>query len=165
MKKIQQGFTLIELMIVIAIIGILAAVALPAYNDYTVRSRMSEAVVYAGSIKASVGECLISAPGTPAEKVTACNQLVEIGLPDPLANPVPMVAAVTTASGNGGNSVDVDYALNWAAAGANDVTAGVEMRMRGTPNAQGSVTWDCFIDSATDAEAAKYVPQECRNPF
>ena len=54
MKKVQQGFTLIELMIVVAIIGILAAIALPAYQDYTARSQFSEAVNLAGGLKTVV---------------------------------------------------------------------------------------------------------------
>ena len=56
MKRIQQGFTLIELMIVVAIIGILAAVALPAYQDYTVRAKMSEVLLAASSMKTNVSE-------------------------------------------------------------------------------------------------------------
>jgi len=56
MKKIQHGFTLIELMIVVAIIGILAAVAIPAYQDYTVRSKLSEGLVLASSAKVAVAE-------------------------------------------------------------------------------------------------------------
>ena len=56
MKKMQQGFTLIELMIVVAIIGILAAVALPAYQDYTVRARMSEVLLAASSCRTTVTE-------------------------------------------------------------------------------------------------------------
>lgn len=55
MKRIQQGFTLIELMIVVAIIGILAAIALPAYQDYTVRSRITEGLLLASDAKAQVG--------------------------------------------------------------------------------------------------------------
>jgi len=56
MKKAQQGFTLIELMIVVAIIGILAAVALPAYQDYTVRAKVSEAAISASAVKVGVTE-------------------------------------------------------------------------------------------------------------
>ena len=56
MKRIQQGFTLIELMIVVAIVGILAAIALPAYQDYTIRARVSEALATAGACKTQVQE-------------------------------------------------------------------------------------------------------------
>ena len=71
----QQGFTLIELMIVVAIIGILAAIAIPAYQDYTVRSKVTELVNAAGVCKTSVAE-YYQAKGTmpPDETVGACHQ-------------------------------------------------------------------------------------------
>ena len=72
MKKLQQGFTLIELMIVVAIIGILAAIAVPAYQDYTIRSRVSEAASLAGAVRTAIdvayseGYLLGSIPVTPS---------------------------------------------------------------------------------------------------
>src|ERR1044071_4583339 len=70
MKRIQQGFTLIELMIVVAIVGILAAIALPAYQDYTIRARVSEAAAAGGACKTAVAEFFASAGSLP----TSTNQ-------------------------------------------------------------------------------------------
>jgi len=77
MKRLQQGFTLIELMIVVAIVGILAAIALPAYQDYVVRSKMSEATAALAACKTSVSE-YASTKGTWPPSVTAsgCSTLV-----------------------------------------------------------------------------------------
>jgi type IV pilus assembly protein PilA len=69
--KIQQGFTLIELMIVVAIIGILAAIALPAYQDYTVRAKVSEIILAADSCKTSVAEYYQSQAVLPADLATS----------------------------------------------------------------------------------------------
>jgi type IV pilus assembly protein PilA len=71
MKKIQQGFTLIELMIVVAIIGILAAVALPAYKDYTLKAKVSEVVLAASAARTCVSEVYQSYGSMPAS-VTSC---------------------------------------------------------------------------------------------
>ena len=75
MKRIQQGFTLIELMIVVAIIGILAAVALPAYQDYTVRAKMSEVILALSACRTSITEVYQSGgTNTPSANSWGCEQ-------------------------------------------------------------------------------------------
>ena len=71
MKRVQQGFTLIELMIVVAIVGILAAIALPAYQDYIVRSKMSEAVAAIAACKTSVSEFAATRTAWPTDAANA----------------------------------------------------------------------------------------------
>jgi type IV pilus assembly protein PilA len=71
MKRVQKGFTLIELMIVVAIVGILAAIALPAYQDFIVRSKMSEAMAAMAACKTSVSEYASSHAGTLPADITA----------------------------------------------------------------------------------------------
>src|SRR5690606_36019640 len=71
MSKMQKGFTLIELMIVVAIIGILAAIAIPAYQDYTIRAQVSEGLNLAAAAKAAVAESFLNRGEAPANRVVA----------------------------------------------------------------------------------------------
>ena len=72
MKRVQQGFTLIELMIVVAIIGILAAVALPAYKDYTIKAKMAEVVLASSACRTTISEVYQTAAAAPAAGAWGC---------------------------------------------------------------------------------------------
>ena len=141
MKKVQQGFTLIELMIVVAIIGILAAVALPAYQDYTVRSRVSELAILGSSMKATVSENIANNGGVIAAGMCA-------GVTD-LAS-----ATVNTQSSTCTDLTGVIAVTGTAKA------KGVVLTLTPTVNADGTIAWGCKTNAASNY---KYVPVECRN--
>ena len=143
----QKGFTLIELMIVIAIIGILAAIAIPAYTDYTTRARVSEALTTASSMKATVSENLISAGGAGGTlTAAACNGV----------NPISGNAG--GASGATKNVASATCTLGVILVTTSSDAKSVPLSL--TPAYSGTnVSWVC----STTADKFKYVPAECRN--
>jgi len=134
MKELQKGFTLIELMIVVAIVGILAAIALPAYQDYVVRSKMAEPVAAIGACKTSVSEYLAVRGTMPSGTSAGCQTTASRYL-----------SALTVASG-----VITATSTNTGAGNCNLVL---------TPTASGvSIrTW-----TGTTTCSAKYVPSNFR---
>ncbi|MEJ7136842.1 pilin [Amphibiibacter pelophylacis] len=146
-KRAQQGFTLIELMIVVAIIGILAAVALPAYQDYTKRARVSEGLTLASAAKTGVTEYY-----TSNNKLPTSNS--DVGLPE--ANKI--VGTAVKSVGVGANGV-ITVTFNDKV--ATDATLTL------TPDvttSTGSIAWKCRAgaSSGTNALPQSVLPAECR---
>jgi type IV pilus assembly protein PilA len=145
--KHQQGFTLIELMIVVAIIGILAAIALPAYQDYTIRSKVSEGVALASEARTAVAETASSLGGLL--NVTAANT----GYTFP-AGGTKYVASITITDATGVVTVTMG--------GTEGTGASIEPVVTLTPvqtNPEDPIDWQCNLL----AGLAKHVPANCRD--
>ena len=152
MKSVQKGFTLIELMIVVAIIGILAAVALPAYQDYTIRAKVTEVVGFGAQAKLAVSECLSS-----TGDATECNTNVEVGLDATATNISSTYVESVTVGGGAAAGDPVTITLAVQGTGNTDLDAG-SIVMTGALGNSG-VDWNCEVSSNA---LNRFMPQECR---
>jgi type IV pilus assembly protein PilA len=164
MTKLQKGFTLIELMIVVAIIGILAAIAIPAYQDYTIRAQVSEGMNLSAAAKAAVAESFLNRGTAPANRTVAGMSATATDTNGKYVTGVNVVAGVITVTyGAEANSniagltlgltpyLTPDNSVAWRCGGAN-VPAGA-------PNVMGGAHTGGTLNTAA---TLKYLPSACR---
>ena len=155
MKKVQQGFTLIELMIVVAIIGILAAIAIPAYQDYMVRAKVTELVNAAGICKTSVTDYYQTKAVMPPNAAGAgCTN-------QGTAN---AAAAAVSATGIITMNAAGDLAVQLTGSGSGTALSYAPLDSTGAPAAGGApiAEWNCTAAKAGSTIASKYMPANCR---
>ncbi len=159
-KQMQQGFTLIELMIVVAIIGILAAVALPAYQDYTVRAKVSEGILAGSSCRTTVTEVYQSGSALPAANAWGCETSAALG------NNTAKVDSVAT--GDAGAitiTMNTTEIAQLGAAGAGNVITLVPLKAADTAAdtaGDNLFGWRCGDTGDGTTVPNQYLPSSCR---
>ena len=164
MKHVQKGFTLIELMIVVAIIGILAAIAIPAYQDYTIRSQVTEGMNLAGALKAAIAEDY-------AQRGTWAADLEALGIVDSGGTAVPPSGKYVTQVLVEDGTIHITYGGQ-----ANANITGNILSLKPVVSDNDDVIWLCgynagdnvtFTDIGSAASTtdvlSKYLPQSCRD--